>query len=85
MSAAAFNKLLNGLLVQYKINDTWLLYQPYANLGYTVTRTYHVNEDTVKIQTYWTQKGRFFLYDFLKQFEIVPPAEAPTTALPYGN
>jgi len=42
LSCVAFNKLLNGLKVQYKIGSTgtWLLYQKYAGKGYTVSRTY---------------------------------------------
>ena len=31
MACAAFNKLLHGLKVQYKIGDCWLLYQEYAD------------------------------------------------------
>ncbi len=75
MSTVAFNKLLHGLHVQYKVGDTWVLYKEYADKGYTVTRTYHVNENTASIHTYWTQRGRFFLYDFLKWHGIIPEAE----------
>lgn len=81
MPAALFNKLLHGLRVQYKVGETWLLYQPYADRGYTKTRTYHINEDTFKIQTCWTQKGRYFLYDFLKHFGVLPLTEAGETGL----
>lgn len=80
MSGAAFNKLLHGLRIQYKLGDTWILYQQYAGHGYTRTRTYHVNDFTTSMQTYWTQKGRFFLYDFLKRFDIVPLMEVCNTA-----
>ena len=80
MAAAAFNKLLHGLKIQYKLGGTWLLYQQYAGQGYVRTRTYYVNEYTTSVQTYWTQKGRFFLYDFLKQFDIVPLMEACNAA-----
>ena len=75
MSAAAFNKLLHGLRVQFKVGETWVLYKNYADKGYTVTRTYHVNDNTAVIHTYWTQRGRFFLYDFLKLHGIIPEAE----------
>ena len=63
MSAVSFNKLLHGLRIQFKVGGTWVLYKDYAGKGYTVTRTYHVNETTTAIHTYWTQRGRFFLYD----------------------
>jgi phage antirepressor YoqD-like protein len=36
MSGKAFNKLLHELGVQYKMGDTWLLYQQYADQGYTL-------------------------------------------------
>lgn len=75
MSAVSFNKLLHGLKIQYKVGDTWVLYKNYADKGYTVTRTYHVNEQTAAIHTYWTQRGRLFLYDFLKWHGIIPEAE----------
>jgi len=75
MGAAAFNKLLHGFKIQFKVGGTWVLYKNYADKGYTVTRTYHVNDNTTAIHTYWTQRGRFFLYDFLKQHGIIPEAE----------
>ena len=85
MSAAAFNKLLNGLKVQYKIGDTWLLYEKHANAGYTVTKTYHVNDTVSKIHTYWTQRGRWFIYGLLKDYGILPCAEKPGGALIGGG
>jgi len=75
MGVIAFNKLLHGLHVQFKIAGTWVLYKKYADKGYTVSRTYHVNEHTAVIHTYWTQRGRLFLYDFLKWHGIIPEAE----------
>jgi len=75
MSAVSFNKLLHGLRVQFKVGGTWVLYKNYADKGYTVTRTYHVNDNTAAIHTYWTQRGRFFLYDFLKFHGVIPEAE----------
>ncbi len=85
MTAAAFNKLLNGLKVQYKVGDTWVLFQSHADKGYTVTRTYHVNENTAKLHTYWTQSGRRFLYDILKWYGILPCAERPGGAVIGGE
>lgn len=76
MSAAAFNRLLHDLRIQYKIGDTWLLYQQYAGQGYTKSRTYYVNEYKSAIHTYWTQKGRLFLYEMLMAHGIVPLMEA---------
>jgi prophage antirepressor-like protein len=85
MSAVAFNKLLYKLKVQYRIGDTWLLYQNHANKGYTVTRTYHVSNKCVRIHTYWTQSGRRFLYEILKWHGILPEAERPGGAFVGGD
>jgi len=66
MSGSAFNKMLHELGIQYKMRSTWLLYQDYADLGYTQSRTYAIDADRSVMHTYWTQKGRLFLYDLLK-------------------
>jgi prophage antirepressor-like protein len=65
MSGRALNKLLHELGIQYKMRDTWLLYQEYANRGYTQSRTHTIDADRSVMHTYWTQKGRLFLYDLL--------------------
>jgi len=76
MTCASFNKMLHGFKIQYRVGDkTWLLYKEHANKGYTLTRTYHVNDTYSKIHTYWTQSGRRFLYDLLKQYGIIPEVE----------
>lgn len=85
MTAAALNKLLHGLGVQYKIGDTWLLYSKYMNEGYTVTRTYYASDTVSKIHTYWTQRGRCFLYDLLKWYGILPVAEKTGVTLIGGE
>ena len=65
-SAKAFNKLLSELKIQYKCCNTWALYQEYADKGYTNSITIQVSEERSVTSTYWTQKGRKFLYNFLK-------------------
>ena len=75
MTAVAFNKLLNRLRVQFRIGKTWLLYKDYQGLGYTVTNTYTKNGITSFIHTCWTPKGRYWLYELLKSFGILPEAE----------
>ena len=66
MSGKAFNKMLHDLGVQYKQCNTWLLYQCYADQGYTQSKTYAIDAERSAMHTYWTQKGRLFLYDLLK-------------------
>jgi prophage antirepressor-like protein len=75
MTAAVFNELLHNMRIQYKIGGTWLLYQIYAKEGYTKTRTYFLNEKAVRVYTQWTQKGRLFLYETLKDRGILPLCE----------
>ena len=75
MSGRKFNELLHELGVQYKSRKTWLLYQQYAECGYTQSRTYAIDESRSVMHTYWTQKGRLFLYDLLKNEGILPVIE----------
>ena len=85
LSAIAFNRLLHDLEVQYSLGGTWLLYQKYAGLGYTKSRTYRASENTSVIHTYWTQKGRLFLYNLLKQHGIIPCMESENPAESEGG
>lgn len=78
-SAKKMNKYLHKKGVQFKQGNIWLLYQDYAELGYTSTKThsYNGNDGTIhtKPHTYWTQKGRLFIYDLLKSDGHVPLIE----------
>lgn len=79
MSAQKFNELLNELKIQYKQGKTWLLYQNYADKGYTQTSTEYYqnnnNETKFNVLTKWTQKGRLFLYNKLKEVGYIPLIE----------
>ena len=75
MSGRKFNQLLHDFGIQYKFRKTWLLYQQYAECGYTQSRTYAIDENRSVMHTYWTQKGRLFLYDLLKNEGILPVIE----------
>jgi phage antirepressor YoqD-like protein len=75
MTAKAFNSLLYGMKIQYPISGTWLLYQGHNGKGYTKTDTYKVNDTVSTIHTKWTQKGRMFLYEALKERGITPTME----------
>ncbi|KYM52734.1 antirepressor [Fusobacterium necrophorum subsp. funduliforme] len=78
-SAEWMNKKLHELEVQFKQSGVWLLYQKYADKGYTQTKTqnYPKTDGTqgVKIHMYRTQKGRLFLYNLLKNNGIMPVVE----------
>ncbi|MGM0863407.1 MAG: phage antirepressor KilAC domain-containing protein [Bacillota bacterium] len=75
MSARAMNKKLHELGVQYKQGDIWLMYAKFQDKGYTQTTTHVIDADTSKVSTKWTQKGRLFIYDLLKQEGIYPVIE----------
>lgn len=81
MSGQAMNSLLHELGVQFKMGDAWLLYQKHADQGYTQSKTYAIDADKSKISTAWTQKGRLFIYDLLKnQKGILPVIETEHAA-----
>ena len=73
-SAVAFNKILHELGIQFKQGRLWVLYQKYADKGYTQTRTEVINGNICHY-TAWTQTGRLFLYDTLKKAGYLPTIE----------
>lgn len=79
MSAAAFNRLLHEYGVIYKIGKQWFLYAKYQAKGYTHSKTFAFRHSDGRpdcnIQTEWTQKGRLFLYEFLKGKKVLPMIE----------
>lgn len=76
MSAVNFNRLLHDLGIQYKCGKTWLLYNKYASCGYTASYLAEYDGNPVNVHTNWTQKGRLFLYNFLKdKHGLVPLIE----------
>lgn len=75
MPAIRFNRLLHGFHIQFPVGGTWELYQEYADQGYTHGNTFHLADGRTKIHTCWTQKGRLFLYLFLKDHGILPRIE----------
>ncbi|NHM92934.1 MULTISPECIES: phage regulatory protein/antirepressor Ant [Staphylococcus] len=82
MSAQALNKLLHDLKVQYKQSGQWLLYSNLHDKGYTHSSTTEIEHKdgstSVRMNTKWTQKGRLFIYDLLKDNDILPTIEQPT-------
>ena len=82
-SAVWLNRWLHEKGVQYKQGDIWLLYQKYAEQGYTSTKTQTFpgddGETHSKVHTYWTQKGRLFIYDLLKADGVLPNIEKEET------
>lgn len=74
-SAKWLNKKLHELGVQYNQSGTWLLYQNHAKNGYTQSTTHPIDESRSRLFTKWTQKGRLFIYELLKDEGILPMIE----------
>lgn len=79
MSAKGLNTMLHKLGVQYNQSGVWFLYAKYQHEGYTQTKTQNYNRPDgtqgSKVHTYWTQKGRLFIYNLLKSEGILPTIE----------
>ena len=79
MSAKKFNKMLNEYGVQRKVNGQWILYGKYQGNGYVHSHTHSFERNDgstdTKMNTEWTQKGRLFLYDLLKNKGVLPMIE----------
>ena len=78
-TAQWLNKYLVEKGVQYKVDKTYVLNKKYADEGYTGSKTYSYfdffNLYHCSIQMYWTQRGRLFIYNLLKEDGIVPIME----------
>ena len=79
ISPVAMNRILHDMGIQYKQGNIWLLYQKYADQGYTGTKTHTYKHsdgaDGTRVWTYWTQKGRLWLYEMLKADGLLPLIE----------
>ena len=74
-SAVKFNALLHEYKIQFAVGGTWELYQEYADCGYTHNNVHYTRTGHNKVHMCWTQKGRLFLYEFLKKEGIFPMVE----------
>lgn len=78
-SAKKMNEWLKEKHIQFRQGDIWLLYQKYAERGYTSTKTHvHPGRDGelhTAVHTYWTQAGRLFIYQMMKADGHLPTME----------
>lgn len=76
LSAKKLNRLLADEHIQFKQSGIWYLYAEYAKCGYTQSKTHLLESGKTVMHTYWTQKGRLFIYDLLKnRCQILPVIE----------
>ena len=85
MGPVRMNQLLFRLHIQHKVGGQWILYIPYLNKGYVQSfSSYFVKENgevLVKVHTRWTQQGRLFLYQELKNAGYLPMIEQNKTEI----
>jgi anti-repressor protein len=71
MSAISLNQILHEKGIQFKQSGQWLLYSKYHDFEYVKTKTYSFtrNDGTIgtSSETVWTEKGRKFIHDLMKQ------------------
>lgn len=79
LSAAKLNKFLERKHIQYRQGKHWVIYQEYAGQGLASYEPFAYEERSIdgtkkKIHNNlkWTQKGRKFIYDLLKEDDIHP-------------
>ena len=79
LTGTAMNNKLHELGIQYKQSEQWLLYKAYQDKGYTFSETIDIvrsdGRPDIKMNTKWTQKGRLFLYELLKENSILTTIE----------
>lgn len=78
MTATKLNRLLHEFGVQFKQGKHWVLYHKYDSKGYTQYEAFAYNDNKgVHNNLKWTQRGRKFIYDTLKEHGILPVLEQP--------
>ena len=78
MSAREFIQLLHKYGIQFKQGKHWVLYHKYDGKGYTQYEPFAYNDNKgVHNNLKWTQRGRKFIYDMLKEHGILPVLEQP--------
>lgn len=75
-SAIKLNSYLQKKQIQYFKSGIWMLYQKYANKGYTGEQfyTYYTDangERRSRAHTYWTMKGYEFIREILKKDNLI--------------
>ena len=76
LSAIKLNKILHEQGVQYKQSNQWLLYAKYLQEGLCQSNTYLCEDGEARFLTKWTQKGKMFIYNLLKEkYGLLPVSQ----------
>lgn len=79
ISPKIFNIILNQLEVIYKNNGRWVLYHALTQEGLAKSNTYtfvdYYGRPNSALNLQWTQKGRLYIYNRLKEVGILPMVE----------
>ena len=71
MTATKFNRLLEGLGIQFKQGGKWYITSEHDGNGYTKPYTFEYKEGKIQTQMRWTSKGRKFILDTLESLGII--------------
>ena len=75
MTCQQMNQLLKDLGIQYLCSGSWILKSQYQGRGYTDSETKNHENNQAFVHKKWTQKGRLFLYEKLKNAGYLPTIE----------
>ena len=75
VGGATMNTWLANLKIQYKVGRRWVLFHEYADKGYTRAVPLQLTSGRTVTQTEWTNRGRLFIYNRLKEIGTVPERE----------
>lgn len=70
-SAIELNKILSEMHIQYKVNDTWVMYSDYSHLGYEEIKQEVLDNGKVVYHRRITQLGREFIISKVREFQKV--------------
>lgn len=76
LSAIKLNKILHEQGIQYKQSNQWLLYAKYLQEGLCQSNTYLCEDGEARFLTKWTQRGKMFIYNLLKEkYGLLPVSQ----------
>lgn len=70
-SAIELNKILSKMHIQYKVNNTWVMYSDYSHLGYEEIKQEVLDSGQVVYHRRITQLGREFIINKVREFQNV--------------